>query len=111
MKAEAYREAIEACDRCADACDHCVAACLQEDDVKAMARCVALDIDCAAICRLTAAMMARDSEHAMPIATVCAELCEDCGKECGRHAMAHCQACAEACNRCAKACRAVSEQQ
>ena len=47
MKPEAYRDAIEACHRCADACDHCAAACLLEDDVKAMARCVALDIDCA----------------------------------------------------------------
>lgn len=40
---------IDACNACAVACDHCAAACLQEADVKSMARCIALDMDCAAI--------------------------------------------------------------
>jgi hypothetical protein len=111
MKPEAYRDAVEACYRCADACDRCAAACLLEDDVKAMARCIALDVDCADLCRLAAAMMARDSEHAVPVARLCAELCETCGEECAGHDMDHCRACAEACRGCAKACRAISEQQ
>lgn len=42
-----HQSCIEACNDCADACDMCAAACLQEQDVKAMARCIALDIDCA----------------------------------------------------------------
>lgn len=106
-----YADCIDACDDCATACDRCAAACLEEPDVKAMSRCIALDIDCAAICRFAAGMMARASEFAMPACALCAELCEECGEECGRHPADHCQACAAACKRCAMACRAMSEQQ
>src|ERR1700682_4475707 len=50
-----YQSCIEACNTCADACDYCSIACLQEDDVKMMAECIRLALDCAAICRLAAA--------------------------------------------------------
>ena len=53
-KYEEYQDCIAACHACAVACNHCAAACLQEDDVKMMAGCIALDIDCAAICRVAA---------------------------------------------------------
>src|SRR5690242_19857369 len=46
-----FAACIDACNACADACDHCAAACLAEDDPKPMARCIALDMDCAAMCR------------------------------------------------------------
>lgn len=100
-----YAVCIEACDACAAACDHCAVSCLQEPQPKPMARCIALDVDCAAVCRLVSGAMARDSEHAQAICALCAQLCEACGTECGRHAMEHCQECAEACRRCAEACR------
>ncbi len=51
-----YQSCIAACNACADACDICSAACLHEDDIKMMARCVALDTDCAQICRTAAAL-------------------------------------------------------
>jgi hypothetical protein len=35
---------LDACNACADACDRCSTACLQEQDVKMMARCIALDM-------------------------------------------------------------------
>jgi hypothetical protein len=97
-----------ACNACADACDHCAASCLQEDNVKMMARCIALDIDCAQICRLAASVMARGSEMSPQVCEVCALICEACGEECARHEAAHCQECAEACRRCAQECRAMS---
>ena len=100
-----YATCIEACSTCADACDHCATACLAEKDPKAMARCIALDIDCAAICRLAAGFMARDSEMASAICGVCADVCEACGAECEKHEMQHCRDCAEACRRCAEECR------
>src|SRR5690606_30568793 len=56
-----YQSCIQACYTCAAACDHCATACLAEKDVKMMARCIELDMDCAAICRLAAAAMARGS--------------------------------------------------
>lgn len=105
MAESRYAACIEACNACADACDRCAAACLREEDPKPMARCIALDMDCAAICRLAAAYMARDSENAEALCALCNEICEACGGECGMHDMDHCKACAEACRRCAEECR------
>jgi hypothetical protein len=99
---------IDACNACAVACDHCAAACLQEADVKSMARCIALDMDCAAICRLAAGYMARGSEFAGALCRLCADVCQACGEECAKHPMDHCQQCATACRRCADECRAMA---
>ncbi|UVW30057.1 four-helix bundle copper-binding protein [Massilia sp. H6] len=100
-----YEDCIEACNDCALACDVCASSCLQEDDVKAMARCIAMDIDCAQLCRLAAGMMARGSEAAELVCEACASLCDMCADECGKHQMQHCQDCAAACRKCAAACR------
>ncbi len=105
MSHDKYRACIEACYACAASCDHCSTACLQEDHVKMMARCIQLDIDCAAMCRLAAAAMARGSELAPQICALCAEICEACADECGKHEHDHCQECASACRRCADECR------
>ncbi|MES2919607.1 MAG: four-helix bundle copper-binding protein [Pseudomonadota bacterium] len=105
MDAPRYDSCIEACQACAIACDHCLAECLRETDVQAMARCIALDIDCAETCRLAAAFMARGSELAAYLCKFCEEICEACGEECAKHPQAHCQDCARACQRCAVECR------
>ena len=39
---------------CIAACDQCFAGCLKEEDVAMVARCIALDADCAAACRFPA---------------------------------------------------------
>lgn len=100
-----YATCIEACNACADACDHCATACLKESNPKPMARCIALDMDCAAICRMAASYMSRGSEFATQLCAMCADVCEACGAECEKHQMDHCQECAEACKRCAEECR------
>lgn len=105
MAHERFQECIDACDACAAACDHCATACLSEDDVKMMARCIALDMDCAQICRLASAFMARGSEFAAALCRQCADVCQACGDECAKHQNDHCQRCAEACRRCAEVCR------
>ncbi len=110
MAHEQFRECIEACQACADACDHCATACLQEPDVGEMARCVALDMDCAQVCRFAASAMARGSEFAGAVCQLCADICEACGEECERHPADHCQQCAEACRRCAEACRQMASK-
>ena len=102
---ENFQECIDACNACADACDACSSACLGEQDVKMMARCIALDIDCAQLCRLAAAMMARGSEAAKLVCEACVSLCDMCAEECGKHQMQHCQECAAACRKCAAECR------
>ena len=52
MAHQQYASCVEACNRCAAACDHCATACLSESDPKPLAHCIALDMDCADICRL-----------------------------------------------------------
>ena len=49
MNRDQLQSCIEACYTCAATCDTCASACLQENDVKMMAKCIALDIDCAEI--------------------------------------------------------------
>ncbi len=66
MNAHSYQSCIDACLACVVACNHCAAACLQEDDVKMMARCIQLDMDCAQVCALSATYMARNSAFAGP---------------------------------------------
>ena len=105
MAHEQYASCIQACNACADACDDCATACLQEPDVNMMARCIALDIDCAGVCRLAAGHMARGSAFARTVCGLCADICQTCGDECARHPQAHCQQCAQACRRCADECR------
>jgi hypothetical protein len=111
MAHEHFKSCIAACNDCAVACDHCAAACLKEPDVAAMARCIQMDIDCAAICRLAVGYMARGSELAADVCELCAAICEECGKECAKHPMAHCQDCAKACRRCAEECRRMAGAQ
>ena len=101
---EKYLDCIAACNACAVSCHHCAAACLQEPDVKAMARCIALDLDCAQLCQLSVALMAGGSELAPALCGVCAQACRACADECARHDADHCQQCAEACRSCAQAC-------
>ena len=109
MPHDRYATCIEACNACADACDHCASACLRESDPKPMARCIALDIDCAEICRTAAAFMSRDSELAAVSCAACADVCEACGAECAKHDMEHCKRCAEACRQCAQECRRMAQ--
>lgn len=108
MSHETYAACIEACNACAIACNNCFAACLKEADVKMMARCIAIDADCAAICQLAAGVMARDGVHAKAVCALCADICKSCGDECAKHKVAHCQACAKACHACASACLAMA---
>jgi hypothetical protein len=105
MAHEQYATCIEACNDCAAACNHCAVACLAEPNPKPMARCIALDIDCAEICRMASSYMARGSELAPAICATCADVCDTCAAECEKHDMEHCRKCAQACRHCAEECR------
>ncbi len=99
------KSCIDACLRCAAICNHCAFSCLQEEDIKMMARCIQLDMECAAICYAAAQLMSMGSEKAKDICRICADICEACGNECSKHEAEHCRECAEACKRCAEECR------
>ena len=101
-------ECLLACNACATACLQCASACLKEDDPKSMAQCIALDYECADICRLAASSMAMGSSKMKAVCALCADACEACAAECGKHAMDHCQTCSQACKRCAELCRAMA---
>lgn len=105
MAHDKYADCIRACNTCADACDHCAVACLDESNVSHMARCIRLDMDCAALCRLAAGYMARGSECVSTLCRACADICDACADECEKHDHDHCRQCAQACRECARACR------
>ncbi|MDN2860586.1 four-helix bundle copper-binding protein, partial [Campylobacter jejuni] len=67
-----YDNCMAACDACAHACDTCAASCLAERDVHALAACIALDIECAQLCRFASGAMARRSGLAPRICALCA---------------------------------------
>jgi len=100
-----YDNCMAACDACAHACDACMAACLAEPDAHKLADCIALDIECAQLCRFASGVMARGSVVAP---RVCAQVCELCAVECLRHLHEHCRRCALACDACAAMCRAMA---
>ena len=104
MAHQQYQSCIDACDTCAQACHHCATACLQEPVVKMLARCIALDMDCAAACRLATGYMSRGSEAAKQACAFCAQIGRLCADECAKHKMDHCKACADARRRCAEEC-------
>ena len=108
MSLHQHHQLIMVLNNCAAECNHCATACLDEQDVKMLAKCIKLDIDCAEICNLTASFIARNSEHGKHLLKECAEVCNACAEECDKHAqmgMEHCRTCAEACRACADACR------
>ncbi|MGQ7791974.1 four-helix bundle copper-binding protein [Faunimonas sp. B44] len=103
-------EALEALASCAQACTACADACLAEDMVKDLRQCIRLDLDCADICAMTAALATRRTGSNAAILRRALELCVDacraCAAECERHASMHehCRLCMEACRRCEAAC-------
>lgn len=100
-----YKTCIDACLACAAICNHCASGCLKEDDVKMMAKCIQLDMECAAICYTAAELMSLGSSRAKEICRICADICEACAEECAKHNHEHCKECAEACKKCAEECR------
>ena len=105
MSHEKFAACIDDCNTCAAACEHCSVACLSESDVAKMADCIRADMDRAAACRFTAAVLARGSDSIAEVCRMCAELCERCAAICEKHSANHCQECAKACRDCAAECR------
>ena len=98
-------EILQELNTCATLCDVCYNGCLNEEDVSVMARCIELDRECADICRLTASLLARDSENSEKFLKLCADICDTCAEECKKHEHEHCKECARACEQCALLCR------
>ena len=108
---DALIRCIEECYSCAQTCTSCADACLAEDNVKSLAQCIRLNLDCADVCNITGRMATRrtgsDEEMIRRMLDACAAACRLCGDECEKHASMHehCRICAEACRRCMNACQ------
>jgi hypothetical protein len=105
MSHEKHSDVISVLWECATMCEHCASACLQEDDVKMLAKCIRLDLDCAEICKTTATLLSRNAEHNPGLMQACIQICKACAEECEKHShMEHCRECAEICRRCEEVC-------
>lgn len=108
---DALIRCIEECYSCAQTCTSCADACLAEDNVRSLAQCIRLNLDCADVCNITGRMATRrtgsDEEMIRRMLDACAAACRLCGDECEKHASMHehCRICAEACRRCMNACQ------
>lgn len=99
-----FNHCIALCSACAAACNRCAAACIARG-ASDMAHCITLDLDCAAICNTAAGVMARNSENAGLLCSLCADICKLCAAECAHHDALHFRRCAEACQKCEAECQ------
>ena len=87
---DALIRCIEECYSCAQTCTSCADACLAEDNVKSLAQCIRLNLDCADVCNITGRMATRrtgsDEEVILRMLETCAAACRLCGEECEKHA-------------------------
>jgi hypothetical protein len=108
--ADALLHCIENCLDCAQACTSCADACLGESQVANLAQCIRLNMDCAELCGVTAAIASRMTGTNMSVVhqlmSTCAEACRACKEECWKHAEMHehCRICAGVCEQCEESC-------
>lgn len=90
--------------QCASVCDHMVTAMLGAPDVENRRNQIRLLIDCAHVCHKLATYLASNSPFAKRMASLCAQVCEACGRECARFSDQMSRMCAEICMTCAQEC-------
>lgn len=108
---EMEKKCVEACHECATACDEASQHCLMEleegrGDRQHHARAHHLTADCASLCHLTGALIARKSPVHGDVCQACAEVCRKCAEECEKSQGAPIMKdCARLCRDCEKSCR------
>lgn len=105
MSTNKYQKCIDLCTKCAQACFECFKACLNEPDVSARKNCIATLVECALMCQQAATQMSIESQSAVELCLLCANICDRCAQECAMFKDDHCQKCAEVCRACANECR------
>lgn len=98
------RELVRAVSECRAGCEHMAVYIMREPDYRARIKQASLLSDCAEVCSLTAKCAARGSVYARQIASLCEDICEDCGAECARFNDAMSRDCASICACCAQEC-------
>lgn len=103
----------KACSDCQRACDMCSAHCLalMTEGKSQHAKTMQLCNDCAALCAVSAQIVARHGPLLNVICAACADACNQCAKACeAQKDDAHMKHCAEQCRICEKACRTMTGQ-
>ena len=101
------QECIENCEECAGICLETLQYCLEKGGRRAEPAHIRLLMNCAEICRMSAAFMHSGSPFHMQVCGVCSQVCEACARSCKqfgydeqmRRCAAVCQRCAESCER------------
>lgn len=102
----AMRHCIANCTESHSVCTETITHCLEVGGAHAESSHVRLLIDCAEICSISAAFMLRGSPTHKRICGICADICEQCAKECERFTEdARMQHCANLCHSCSHSCR------
>ncbi|HEV3390433.1 MAG TPA: hypothetical protein VG057_15545 [Solirubrobacteraceae bacterium] len=113
LGSEDVAAAIDACLRCTQSCTTCADADLVEDDFDEMRECIALCLNCADVCALTARLLSRpahsDEYVIHRVLDACVRVCTACAEECHRHAHhhRHCALSETVCRECIRACQAL----
>lgn len=100
------QECVADCLDCFEAASECIAYCLGRGREHPCVTQLALFMDCAAICQLSADFLLRGSGMHHLTCAVCGTICERCAIECERidPSDGHWRRCADACRRCAESC-------
>lgn len=100
-------QCIQACLDCYRACQQtALQHCLEEGGKHTEPRHFRLMLDCAEICRTSAAMMLSGSEFHTQTCGICAEICRACAESCRQ--IGGMEECVTACERCAESCERMS---
>lgn len=103
-----FKDCMYQCVATAISCEQTAANGLMEKNVQEFREWIALARDCADLCWLTSAMMARNSAHAPHLAKECAKACERCMKACERFEHTYCADLARTCRSCMQSCKVVA---
>lgn len=99
---------IQECLSCFSVCEQTLAHCLKKGGKHADAGLVRALLDCAESCRMSAAMMSRESAFHARQCALCADICKACEEACEAFGGdAQMKACADACRSCWESCRSM----
>ena len=105
-------EALHALALCEQVCLTCADACLAEESPETLRTCIRQDLDCAAICAVTASLLVRRTSSGTAVLHAqlhaCVLACQTCADVCSAHAAhhEHCAVCARTCRSCQEKCNA-----
>jgi hypothetical protein len=104
--AEQMQRCIQECLSCFSICEQTLAHALKRGGRHATADLTRALLDCAESCRMSAAMMSRESAFHARQCALCADVCKACEEACEAFADdPQMKACADACRSCFESCR------